>query len=203
MALPGVEKAHLSTFERLPAEIRNNIISFAVVRDHHLDISMAKRQPALAATNSNIRKQTLAIFYGANTFLMKACGNSASYIGGTATKVLHEYAPYLEMMRRVGAYCRARNSSMTYSKLFTHLKHDQAIEVQFTSAEQVQLACACRLMYVSSKQEGFGTGTYAGDVLYACIVALERLMDPNLSRHPCLMCGGFRNDIEFGERNPG
>ena len=51
----------------LPAELRNTIYSLVVVEQHPIEVK-AGIEPALLATNHQIRAEAIAVFYSMNTF---------------------------------------------------------------------------------------------------------------------------------------
>ena len=86
----------------LPPEIRNEIYIFTLVEDNPMNIehlgATVLREPALLATNSQIRAEGLPMYYALNTFEARTSLHTASFIkalGGKRTAFL----------KRLRAFC--------------------------------------------------------------------------------------------------
>ncbi|KAK5121490.1 hypothetical protein LTR85_005323 [Meristemomyces frigidus] len=67
----------------LPAELRNLIYAFAVVQDEPIPIPTEApyiQEPALLATNRQVRAECLPIYYGSNTFAADSPYNAGAFL---------------------------------------------------------------------------------------------------------------------------
>lgn len=134
------ETLELSALERLPPEIRNRIYALTAVSKNDIDLEAALQQPALLATNSNIRAEVLPIFYGANTFLARVQqGDLCRAIKESAAP----FSKYSKLMKRVGAFFEHGLAPEIDAKLRIFIGNDRLdVELNTTTKNGLPI-CPC------------------------------------------------------------
>lgn len=171
----------LSRLERLPAEIRNRIYAMVVIHENvTLDIrggdaTMSVSQPAIAATNSNIRKEVLPIFYGANRFLIEI-GHADAYDGNFRNYPgFIKQVPHTRLMKRIGAYDPIRCMGRT-TKLYACINNGE-IELKLEGFDLSWPGCLCFTMREMSGEDNNNRATtMASRLMLACARDLDTTM---------------------------
>lgn len=204
----GRELPEHSTLERLPAEIRNHIYALVVVREDHLDLTIALRQPGLAATNSEIRAEVLPVFYGANVFMWKASMGRSNH----DKRLIEQYAKDSRLMKGVGAYLEFWEEEARFQVL---TKGDGTLECTFKNTVEGGLpVCACLegRMDKARRQGTQSDVTLATSLLQVCALCLglyahQCRLPPVLRRRgppppsKCYVCqGDYRYVMEMSFR---
>lgn len=138
--------------------------------------AMTVNQPALAATNSNIRKEVLPIFYGANKFLIEI-GHADPYDDDILDyPAFINQIPHMQLMKRVGAY-EPRRFIGGMAKLYTYINDSGSVEVTLEEFGMSWPACLCFTMReVDGGTSGTRSTTLAPLLMLACVRDLDKTM---------------------------
>ena len=191
----------LSQLEKLPAELRSCIYTMAVVPNTAIDLARygyidrrTTYTPALARTNSNIRKEVLAIFYGQTRFTVEL--GSLFPHNSDLRMWLQRHSQCVALMRHVSIRQRIWRAEDITLELGASISENDSIIVKFRGLPSKWSHCICEIRGVVEQAKrrwehvlpAGRTGILEAELMVACWTDMQSTVRNNSVQKTCTRC---------------
>lgn len=180
--------------ENLPAEVRNRIFRYAVVRDEPYDLSTKESRaevvgPALSLVNKSIRREVIPVFYGRNLFVTKLQPSFREK--DNLCDIISEWAVrrrnYTKFIRKVAAFEKCEGAEQRALHVSIGAKQD--LTIKFEGISKVASRCICQIVYAKTiSHENGASKVLPGCLLFVCNGALQSTLSYEHIDKRCTAC---------------